>query len=977
MRTIIYFLSVCALVILCVGKMNGEPYYGLPFLKNYTSDDYSAGIQNYAITQDNRGMLYVGNNMGLLEFDGSTWKRYTVANNTKVRSVTVDADGRIYVGAQNEFGYFFPSPSGDLTYKSLSAVLPADKRNFGEVWKVFNTPDGIYFLTFSSIYRYANGELSVLVHDTPLEESFLVNQKIWFQEWESGLNELDKDQMRLVSDNEFFKTHIIADIIPFGEKRSMICTADFGIYLFDEFKLELWDTPYQENFKSSKIISAIRMKNGWFAIGTENDGLYILDSNGQFVDHLTKGNGLNNRSVLTLYEDAASNLWAGLYNGITYVKYNTPFTSIDERVALPGTGYAAAYFNDQLLLGTNNGLFTYDGLLGPYTPERDYVHEVVGTKGQVYSLEVIDGKLFMGHHNGAYIIEPDLTPRRISDERVSGWWKFQQLKNHPDVLIAGTYDGLYLIKKVEGVWTFITKIEGLNESSRVMEEDANGNIWMSHGYKGVYRISLNDDLDKITSLEFYNADDGFPSNILINVFKVNNRLVFGSEHGVYSFHDETNRFELDSEFTELLGDQIQVREMVEDSNGNIYFMGNLFSGVLRRTTTGTYELDKVLLSSVDQAFNDDLENFAILDLENVLIGGKEGFIHYNPTKVTRPKDDLTLLLRSVKVNSAADSTLFSGNFVLDGAVSVSQPMTYQPTLDYADNSLLFTYTTTEFDSEKDTEYRYLMDGFEQDWSEWTTQNERGYTNLYEGNYTLRVQARNQRGITSDELSYTFTIAPPYYRSTIAYGIYAIGFILIMTGLFLSVRKKYARDKHKAVLEQQQKMELKENEFNRQVRQSEEEINAIRTAQLQTEIEHKNKELASSTMNLISKNEFISKIKNQLNSIASNSSAATSKELQKIAKEIDRNIASDHDWDQFEIHFDQVHGDFSRRLKAAYPQLTNQDMKLCAFLKLNMSSKEIANLLNITVRGVELSRYRLRKKLDLDRSQNLTDFILGF
>lgn len=969
-------LLLIALIITLTNQSMARPYDGLPFIRNFTADDYGAGIQNYAIAQDGRGVLYVGNNLGLLEYDGAQWTKYPVSNNTKVRALVVDAKGKIFVGAQNEFGYFFPSETGKLIYTSLSDSLTRDESNFGEVWKIFNTNSGIYFITFSAVFKYQNGQLAVIASNIPLGESFLNNQRIWVQKWEQGLMEISNDQFRLVSDNALFDQATVSEIIPFAENVSMICTVENGIFLYDNTDFTLWDSPYQEILKTAKISTAIRLRNGLFAIGTETDGVFILDNNGQFVDHITKGNGLNNRSVLSLYQDSADNLWAGLYNGITYIKYSNPFTTIDERVGLPGTGYASLLFNNQLLLGTNNGVFSFDGLQHPYSSETHYIKPIEGSSGKIYSLQTIDGKLFIGQHSGAYVLEPGSPVRRLSDEHILGWWKFQELSNHPDALIGGTYDGLFLLKKVNGEWTFISKIKGLNESSRVMEEDAEGNIWMSHGYKGVYKIKLNESLESIDELTFYDSSDGFPSNILINVFKVNNRLIFSSENGIYSFNEDTQRFVLDAEFSELLGDKIQIREMTEDSNGNIYFIGDLFSGRLTRTNTGAYELNNSLFNNVDRNFNDDLENISIIDAENVLIGGKEGFVHYNPTAVIRLPEELNLLIRSVQATST-DSTLFSGSYVQDGEVTIDQPASLTPTLDYDDNSLLFSFTTTDFDTEKPAEYRYLMEGMDKEWSEWTVLDERGYTNLDEGKYTLKIEARNQHGLVSNELHYSFRVRPPYYRSPIAYGIYGLLFVLSLTLLILSMRKKYHNDKRQAVLEEQKKLEQKENEFSVKAKESEEEIVALRNEKLKSEISYKNKELANSTMHLISKNEFISKVKDQLSTIANTSSMATSKELRKIAKDIDRNLASDDDWKQFEIHFDEVHGDFSRRLKAAYPQLTNQDMKLCAFLKLNMSTKEIANVLNITIRGVELSRYRLRKKLELDRAQNLTDFILGF
>jgi len=135
-------------------------------------------------------------------------------------------------------------------------------------------------------------------------------------------------------------------------------------------------------------------------------------------------------------------------------------------------------------------------------------------------------------------------------------------------------------------------------------------------------------------------------------------------------------------------------------------------------------------------------------------------------------------------------------------------------------------------------------------------------------------------------------------------------------------------------------------------------------------------LASATLHLLQKSEILTKTGAQLQKIAQNSEETeTRKAIQSLIRILERDAAFDDEWEQFALHFDQVHSDFLKRLQGLYPTLTPKDQRLCAYLRMNLSSKEIAQLMNISVRSVEISRYRLRKKLQMGNSEeNLAEFL---
>jgi DNA-binding CsgD family transcriptional regulator len=941
---------------------------GLPFVRTFPTVEYRAGIQNWAITQDRRGIMYVANNYGLLEFDGVQWQRYPVKNGTKVRSVAIDGRGRIYVGSQNEFGYFSPDKTGSLQYVSLADSLPPAYRNFDEAWSIFIDKETVYFCTFSRIYIFDGQRFRVVDQQTPLDLSFLVNRTLFCSVRNIGVGRLTNDRIEPMPGGKFFIDKSISSILPLGADVLLISTFQEGIYTMTNGVIQSWNETLQTMFREAHVNCMIRLKNGNFAAGTQNNGLLILSPKGDLLMQLTRGRGLENRTVLSLYEDDLHNLWAGQNNGVTHVELGSPFTFISEQNGLPGTGYAAFLDDKTFYLGTNTGLYARDrNVPGDF--------RLIGnSRGQVYHIGKYRSSILLGHHQGAFQIEGAALPL----SREPGSWVFVVSKKNPDKLIEGTYSGLQLYSWENGSWRLRKKLSGFDESARVMAEDESGNLWVTHGYKGAYKIQLDLKNDSILKVDHYGPEKGFPSHILINVFNVRNELLFTSERGVFKYDVATDRFVPDELFSSLLPRDAQIWYMQEDAFGNIYFAGASQIGVLRKNSIGEYAMEDNYFNKIRRFLNDDLVNISILQNNDVLFGAKDGFIHFDPTRRNLVHENFRTLIRRVSVTSRGDSVLFAGNFRRGDAVVDSQQEADAPDLRYADNSLHFSFAATTYEGNDERSYQFYLENYESGWSEWSSQTRKEYTNLKEGQYIFHVRAKNSNGQHSKEAVFHFSIRPPWYRSIIAYILYSISIMALLFFAFNLLDRKYQREQK--ILEEKQQEELgkKEIEIEKIAQQSQEEITRLQNEKLEADLQHMNNELATATMHLLNKNEFITGIKNQLNHIVKkNGTDDSRKELQQIAKDIENNISADADWEHFQFHFDRVHGDFTNRFRTAFPGLSPQEIKLSAYLRMNLSTKEIAQLLNISVRGVEISRYRLRKKLHLDRNQNLQDFILNF
>ncbi len=969
------YLTLCLHVLFALGAKGSHDFSGFPFITNYTTADYGAGIQNWGITQDRNGILYIANNYGLLEFDGTRWKVYGVSNGTKVRSVAIGTQGHIYVGAQNEFGFFYPNAVGTLVYHSLVTLLPPTERNFDEIWRTFIINNEVYFCSFRNIYRYDGEQVQIVSPSVPLEFTFLCNGTLYSQFAGKGLATLQNGRFDIINGSEFLADHRIADLIPFNRTTLLVATVNHGLYLYDGSSFKPWSLSISDILKNASISSLYRLADGTLLIGTANDGLYITQMDGSSLQHFSKGKGINNRTVLSIFQDRERNIWLGLNNGLAKIELSSPFTLINERLGVQGTGYASYIKDNTLYLGTNNGLFACPGVEGTGYVARKF-ELVPNTAGQVYSITEFYDRLHIGHHEGAYVL--DNGSAKKLEQLHSGVWQFKQVPNHPGKLLTGTYSGFSLVQHNKAQVLFQYDLDGFSESSRVFEEGTDGSIWMSHGYKGVFRLQLSQELDRFETIDFFNKDNGFPSNILINVFRANNQLVFASERGVYRFKQGDRQFVLDPVFSKVLGEDVHVREMEEDAFGNVYLSTNRYTGILKKGTFNEYKLENRHFNKIHSLLNDDLENISALDHENVLFGAKEGFIHYNPQKARQYDQGFNVVLRKVMLTANGDSVIFGGSFTNNESVIDYQDTNQDVTLPYQANSLSFQYAALFFDSPSKIQYRIKLEPFETQWSGWNAKAEKEYTNLREGDYTFQVMSRNIYGTESPVAAYHFTILPPWYRSNWAYLLY-LAVSLLAIGLIIQVQRVlYQKEKRIMTISQNRQLIQKDNELEQVSKKSQQEIVKLQTEKMASEINHKNKELATTTMNLINKNKLLTDIKDSLLSFTKeNNRGKTSNELNRIIKKIDFNMGRDDEWEHFMQYFDEVHGDFSRRLRHEFPQLSPQDLKLCAYLRMNLSTKEIAQLLNITIRGVEIARYRLRKKLGLDRSVNLAEYILNF
>jgi ligand-binding sensor domain-containing protein len=922
---------------------------GIAYVKNFTKAMYNSHPKNLAIVQDKGGIMYFGNGDGLLQFDGVKWSLMRIPNKSAVISLCTDPDSnRIYVGAQGEFGYVSPDSIGILKYTSLSAKLPKTVSGFGDIWKIAVHKGRLVAIASNMIMILENEKDWTIIQPENLYfPAYEVRNKIYVYENGNGLFQLENDKLKMIEDNGLFKKKRISTIMAYRDKKIVIGCEDGDLFIYDGLHVSPWKTSAEDFLHMNKIETGMTLSDGSIALGTLDNGLLVIDEEGRPIQHINSSRGLQSSSILSMFCDNNGNLWLGLENGIDYVELNSPFTYFNEQVKLFGSGYASAVYKNKLYLGTSHGLYYRDWLdYENPTEATSYFKPVENTTGQTWNLNNKYDELLLGHNKGSLSVVDD---KAISINESTGSWMFMQWEKHPEFLLEGKYSMLSILEKGKNNrWQLRNALPHFRESFRVMEEDQEGNVWLSHPHKGVYKLTIAASLDKFDTVRFYNSSNGFPTDFNIYVSKVNDKLVFLTEKGVYQYNHDADSFEPDPQFQKFFEGK-PVTKLIEDIHGNIWYVSENRPGKLVKRNDG-YEPSDEQFGKLDGKLVSNFEHINPINEHNVLFGTDKGFVHYDPSRSHKTKIPFHVHIRTVEDTN--NNTILAG----DTYEAIDSLIGKKFSLYYDQNALQFSFSCTSYQDLEKNQYQYRLEGFDKTWSEWTTRSQKEYTNLPEGKYVFKVRAKNFNNEISKHAEFKFKIKPPVYRSQVAYFVYCVIALLIIGGIIKVINLQ------------------KEKQFKREQVKSEEKIIKLENEKLENEVDFKKRELASLALNLTSKNEMIDQIKSQLKSFSNKLEPDGKTELSQIMKLIDNNNRLDNDWKKFEFYFDQVHSNFLKQLREKFPDLTISQMKLCAYLRMNLSTKEIATLMNISVAGIEKSRYRLRRKFNLEHDRMLSDFI---
>ncbi|WP_204345821.1 triple tyrosine motif-containing protein [Psychroserpens algicola] len=909
----------------------------LPPIQNFTTEDYVAENQNWSISQGDDQYIYVANNLGLLEYNGAKWQLYESPNKTVLRSIET-VGNRIYTGGYMEFGYWERNNLGSLEYTSLSQKIDVSLVEDEQFWNIIALDGWILFQSLNRIYIVNSSDLSVKTIDSETELSkMIIADDVYFQKKGIGLFRIVNGKAEIVSDDSILKSNTIVNAFRLDDI-FLIQTQERGFFILNAEGLQPWDIPANEVLLKTSVFSSLKLKNDSFAIGTISEGIILMTPEGEISYTINQVNGLINNTVLSIYQDKNQNIWLGLDNGISFIDLTSPYHIYKDVSGKLGTVYASLAINGTLYLGTNQGLF--------YRKRNslDEFKMINGTNGQVWALSYIDGKLFCGHNKGTMVIENYNVTTTISD--AIGTWGFKRIPNTSHLILQGNFNGLNVLEKNNGTWTYRNKIEGIDISSRFFEF-ANNKLYVNHELKGLYELKIDSNYQYVEDIA---RIDGIYNGVGSNALKYNGELIYVSSEGVFKQY-ENKKFKIDTMFSALFKPFKRLTTMMnvngEDNlvwryaDNNIAFIS--YGDMSEKPNIELFPVSSSITNVVS-----GFENVTKIDSDEYLVGGYNGYLLIND-KIPAPKKEFDMVINSIEAHE-----IDQPKDRLDPAI--------EETFSNKKNNISFDYSFANYGEIIENQYQYQLLGLSDNWSDWSANPSHKFENLPFGTYTFNVRGKAGNTVTKNIASYTFTIKRPLLLSNLAIALYILSVVIILLIIHYYYRKYYRNQQQKVIEKSKRELEVRELE-------NAQKLMALRNEQLQQDIDNKNRELAISTMSLIKKNEFLNSIKDELKN------TEPTKGLNPVIKIIDKNLNNTDDWKFFEEAFNNADKDFLKKVKAKHSTLTPNDLKLCAYLRLNLSSKEIAPLLNISPKSVEVKRYRLRKKMNLPHESSLTNYIL--
>ena len=782
-------MRLCHLVITLLCCVNGvfftyaQSPQGLPLVRNYEPREYGSHRQNWAIAQDPSGIMYFANGKGLLSFNGEDWKLALIPNRGHVRSLAVDVDGTVYVGAQNDFGRLEADENGDLQFRSFLHLVPGEDRSFGRIRKTIIDGDKVYFQSDYRVFRVSGDSLDLWRSDGSHRRLFAINDSLYLGDFRQGLLKLSpNDEFEAVPGGSFFKSMRISTMIPY-DQYVLIGTRKNGLFLYDGQTSHSFATEADDYFKQYQLSDGlVTRKNKLIFRMNASGGIVVLSPAGKLECVIRQENGLASSNVLSIFEDGQNSLWAGLQEGLARIELSSPYTLYDERLGLNGSVQSMIIHQDRLYASTSEGLAVRkkDGLNWRF-------EAVAGTLNYGWVLASWRDQLLMGSSFGAYsIIEDRLTYTFEDNNLVSA---IAVSKFDESIVYMATDNGFAEYQWSQGGWELNGRIDGLTGSVRAIIESGGGAFWLKTRSNGIFKITLpivNGVRDySHPGIEHYLEAQGVPVGEN-SLFMVDKTLYVRSENdSLYQYHEKDDRFYLEDQMASLFGiNEGYVLPKQAASDGVVwldrYYKNRQYLVRAEKTLTGQYSMQEYPVSALVANYRDPYGNEVFLEGNDFTwFGSMKGILQYNSKDLTTFEKPFEVILTKVMARGSVIHSNYWGESTRE--------------IPYAQNDLLFLFTCPIYKDGVHRAYQYFLEGFDQGWSAWSTASRKEYTSLPIGDYTFHVRAKNDYGVLSNVYAFEFRINPPWYQSVAAYLTYAL-FAGGLVWLIVYIRsKKYERE----------------------------------------------------------------------------------------------------------------------------------------------------------------------------------------
>jgi len=791
----------------------------------------------------------------------------------------------------------------------------------------------------------------VPLHSDKVQPLYLhkIHDRLYAQNVRGGYYRFDgRRYTPLYDQSEFGHDNIVAAISL--KKDAILCSENKGLFLMDkDFRLHTFHTEIDNELRLSKINRAIITKDSTIVIGTILNGIYALDLQGRLRWHYNTESGLLNNSVMRLFCDRDNNVWAALDNGVALIHNGSPCAMLapDRNDLQIGMVFDLLLDGRSIWMASNQGLYRHDAGTERFSFIKD-------TDGQNWHISRFGQQLFLGNNRCTMALNNGVaTPLTTYDSSTS--MRLCRLNGH-EALLEATYSPLHIYRrKADGEWVFGHKVKGFNAPVRQMEVDPSGVIWAANMNKGVFRIELTPDLKQVARHKYFASLDGSVPTINY-VMKIRGRVVFSDNKRLYTYDDIRHKIVPYEQLNriQIASTCIHSSTPVDD---NTFWLSGSNGYILLRYVDDEPQILHFEAADFFGLQNNENQDKVVVNGNTAYFNMSNGVARYQMGSDTGHwRIPNLVVVSATSMTSDNGSTLYLPINASDAASAKTQ------------GNIKICFSFPNF-SHKRILFRYILNNGETVSDTSSYQPEVEYNNLRYGKYTVEARAVDVNGTTIARCAYHFKVPVPFFLSVWAFILYAA-----VLGAAFYVLSKWRTDREM----KRKRKEFEAEKAKQDIKMLEQERLIARQRQqlLEAELSSQGKQLANLSLNVYTKEKVIEGLKESLIAHKMKSSG-NARDMDALLRQIESASSNIEFLNIYQKNFDLIHEHFFRNLRERYPALTSNDLKLCALLRLNMSTKDIANFTNMSVRGVETARYRLRRKLGLSTEKSLIEFFIDF
>lgn len=919
----------------------------IPQIVNFDKTSYNAANQTWHISQNKKGYLYFANSGGLLEYDGSQWTNNTLPNGESlIRCVAVADDQKVYIGAQSEFGYWSEeNGSRKLKYFSLSQHFNLKLKD-EDFWKIILSRNEIYFPSAKNIYKFNTKANTISIIPAPnwFQFVFEVNERIFVQEKKLGLMELRNNKLVPITGGAVLNGDCVYGMVPLSSTSILIATIDKGLYRMDNEVVSKCNFPCDAFLTKNQVFSLSLLPNGYIAFGTILNGLLITDHNGNILSNINKQKGLANNTVLSTFCDKNGNLWLGLDMGISHIQINSPIRNFPDPKGSLGSVYDVKEDNGHLYFATNQGLY-YCSTADLAYPDRELKFTLLpNMQGQTWELQRIGNRLFCCHNKGLFIINGTQVTHVYKGSGVN-----HLVEINDKTAVFSTYEGLCVLK-MQGKAFTTQKIGQYPYYGNYLAKDKNNLIYVGNNSVGIYQLQFDANFDKVLASRNKLDNIKLNKNTFKGVYSDRDNLYLLDKSGILKYDAKQNCFLPDATLNRLIPKDGSVNRLQFTNRDMWCYTSDRFFCIRNYNQPSAYLLTRNMESLYNKVVNTN-ENILNIAPDKYLVCTSSSFSVLNTANFGRQNNKMQVYIRDI------------GTFTNKmRSLELENPMAYyaKHDIEFPNNhsTIFIRFTLPYYENAEKIRYSYRIKGSSDNFSIPSQSSMITFPHLPSGNYVFQVKATIEG---TNEVYYSqdlqIRILPPWYLGWMGY---VLLFLLLCGAAYLL--SMY----HKTRL-QRQKNHIA-NEYEKEMSKMENNI-------LQEQVRLQNEELLRITKTMLRKNKLMNKLDTEILKISENKSIPASN-LRGLKAIVEINKNPEEEWKIFEMSFNNTYNNYLVNLSNRFPSLTTSDLKLAAYIRMNISSKEIASLLNISLKSIEMARYRLRKKLEIEHEQNLTAFLMS-